>query len=240
MEQDFLSNTELYFSNSIDEKQRLAIIEDKEAKHISKVMRHSIGDELNITNGKGDIFVCKIVDTDKGNLFCKIIETKKYLEEYPDFVFCLPRMKKNDRFEIAIEKCVELGITNFIVYQAERSIAKGEKLERWNKISQAAMKQSLRSFSPEIEFKKSLKEINKLEGDKIIFVQNSEKNILEYLNSQDRKSRAKKYLIFGPEGGLSEEEISLMKNSTKLSLTKNRLRAETAIITAASVIAISK
>lgn len=238
MEQDFLFNTELYFSNRIDESQKLAVVEDEEARHIARVMRHSVGDELNITNGNGTIFVGKIIEVDKKNVFCRILKKKKYPEEYPDLVFCIPRMKNNDRFEFALEKCVELGITNFIVFEAERSIGKGEKIGRWNKVAMAAMKQSLRSFLPWIEFKKSLKEIGKLEGSKIIFEQNSENNFLAYLKEEESKTGEIKYFIFGPEGGLTENELSLMKNSHKLRLTKNRLRAETAIITAASAIAL--
>ncbi len=237
MEQDFLSNAELYFSNRIDEKQSLAIVEDLEAKHISKVMRHSVGDELNITNGKGEIFKTEIIETDKKNIFCRILKKQIYLEEFPSSIFCLPRMKNNDRFEFALEKCVELGITNFIVYQADRSIAKGEKIERWMKVAQSAMKQSLRSYLPKIEFEKSLKGISNREGKKVILEQNSKINFMGFLRTDEFISSEKKYFIFGPEGGLTSEELDLANNSIKLRLTGNRLRAETAIISAASAIA---
>ncbi len=46
-------------------------------------------------------------------------------------------------------------------------------------------------------------------------------------------------LIFGPEAGLTEKDLSKIANPIKVYLTPNRLRAETAIITAASIIAVN-
>ena len=70
--------------------------------------------------------------------------------------FCIPKLKYSDRFEFALEKCTELGITNFIIFDSERSIHKSDKKERWEKIVLSAMKQSLRSYLPNITVINSL------------------------------------------------------------------------------------
>lgn len=233
MARDFLSNIELYYSSPNNFQSGSVKIEGDEAKHILRVMRHVIGDTLHVTDGQGKIAIGDIDKIENGSVELKIKETKKYDNDFANITFCIPRLKNTDRFEFALEKCIELEITNFIVFESERTVAKGEKLERWNKIALAAMKQSLRAYLPKIEFSKSLKEIIKRPGEKILFEQNSNQKFTEYLK---KINNDKKYLfIFGPEGGLTDDELNT-GNAVEMKLTENRLRTETAVITTASLI----
>ncbi|MBL1214113.1 MAG: 16S rRNA (uracil(1498)-N(3))-methyltransferase [Ignavibacteriae bacterium] len=236
MDQDFLSNIELYYSPS-PIKNDVITIDGDEFKHLTKVMRHNSGDTIYVTTGSGVIYKSEIINITKVELNCRIIENYIYKDNFKNIVFCLPLLKSTDRFEFALEKSVELGITNIIVYKAERSVAKGNKLERWNKIALAAMKQSLRSYLPKIEFKESLKEINNFEGDKILFDQNFVKSINWYAdNLSKHSSSSKQYFIFGPEGGLTDNEIQTFSNPIKLKLAANRLRSESAAVYAAAIL----
>ena len=122
------------------------------------------------------------------------------------------------------------SITNFIIFDSERAIRKSDKKERWQKIVLSAMKQSLRSYLPNIEIVNSLNEILNLDGRKILLEQNSEKKI----SGAKINHYEKYYFIFGPEGGLSKEEMNLFDEKYKLA--DNRLRTETAIIKCASLI----
>lgn len=235
MQPVFLSDVELYFSpnvvgNSIE-------IAGEEFHHIKDVMRHKIGDEIFVTDGKGVIYKTEIERFDKKSLAAKIISTTNHPNRFANITFCIPRLRSTDRFEFALEKCVELGITNFIVFDSQRTVAKGEKLDRWQKILAAAMKQSLRAWLPNVKYCKSVKEITELEGTKYFFDQNAEQTLSTILNSQF--SIRKSFFIFGPEGGISEEELKIANAELKIKLTENRLRSETAIVTAASIIATS-
>ncbi len=146
----YLSNIELYYSSQIKNKNEIIINEAEDFKHIVKVMRHSIDDEVYVTNGEGKIFKSKISEINKNSLTAIIEDTMEYENKFSNITFCIPKLKSPDRFEFALEKCVELGITNFIVFDSERTVAKGNKIERWNKILISAMKQSLRSYLPKI------------------------------------------------------------------------------------------
>ena len=199
-------------------------------------MRHSVGDELYVTDGKGTIYKTSIIETCSNTVTLRIIKRIQYANQFENITFCLPRLKSNDRFEFAMEKCIEIGITNFIVFNSERTIAKGEKLERWNKIALAAMKQSLRSYLPNIRFVKSFNQLNEFDGKKYIFDQNAEIKLTDMFADGSFAEDKKKYFIFGPEGGLSEGEITAIRNYELISLTPNRLRSETAIVTAAALI----
>lgn len=234
LNQEYLSNIELYYSTDVVDG--YIQMSAEESRHISKVMRHSVGEELYVTDGKGSIYKTSIIEACSSTVTLRIIERIQYTNKFENVTFCLPRLKNNDRFEFALEKCIELGITNFIVFNSDRTIAKGEKLERWNKIAQAAMKQSLRSYLPKIQFIRSLDKLNELDGKKYIFDQNAEVKLSDNLVNHSNFLNEKKYFLFGPEGGLSDKEISNINNSELTSLAPNRLRSETAIVVTASLI----
>ena len=232
LNQEYLSNTELYYSSDISDG--YIQIHEEESKHLLKVMRHKVGDQLYITNGEGKIFKSTIIETCSTSVTTRILNVINYKNPFREITFCIPRLKNNVRFEFALEKCIELGITNFIVFNSERSIAKGEKLERWNKIALSAMKQSLRSFLPEIIYFNSFEKFNSIDGKKIFFDQNGNNSIQDFINSSSFNPETKNIFLFGPEGGLTDGEISQIKNAELIFLTQNRLRSETAIVTAAS------
>jgi len=198
-------------------------------------MRHKIDDEIFVTDGCGKIFTCKIVEASKAFFSVEILSYEAYQNKYENIFFCIPKLKNPERFEFALEKCVEVGITNFIIFESMRTVAKSDKVERWEKILLAAMKQSLRSYLPKIHSLTNFKNILALDGTKILFEQNAKKKLSELKLAKDKKY----YFIFGPEGGLDKKEIELAGGNSFYQLTENRLRSETAIVFAAAQISIN-
>ena len=226
----YLSDIELYYSSPENISNNEIRISGDDYKHIVKVMRHSVGDEIYVTDGKGEIFLSTIEDIKKDFLVASEKKALKYENEFSNIFFCIPKLKSSDRLEFALEKSTELGITNFIIFDSERAIHKSDKKERLGKIALSAMKQSLRSYLPVITAINSLKDIYKLEGNKIVLEQKSEKKISELKINREENY----YFIFGPEGGFTKEELNLFDEKYKLA--DNRLRTETAIIKCASLI----
>ena len=234
---EYLSDIELYYTPEVS-GDSLELTGD-EYKHITKVMRHSLGDTLHVTDGSGNYFKSRIEEISKNRVIARIKNRQKYNNQFENIYFCFPRLKNNNRFEFELEKSIELGITNFTIINTERTIPKGAKLERWNKISLAAMKQSLRTYLPTIEYLTSLEKLNSLKDDKIVLDQDGDGSLIDYLNFYRKEFSDKKfYFIFGPEGGLSKIEISKILDNKILTLTKNRLRAETAVISTATAISL--
>ena len=230
MKTNHLSNIELYYSPKEKFAGNEIILDDEEFKHAVQVMRNSVGETIYITNGSGSIFRCKIISINKKKLQAEVIEEIKKKNEFENIFFCIPKLKNPDRLKFAIEKCVELGITKFILFDSERTISKSSKVQRWEKIALAAMKQSLHAYLPEIKLK-SLSEISELNGEKILFDQNALEKFT-FIN----QSNTNYYFIFGPEGGLTEKEINLFKGAKKFSLGSYRLRSETAIVKCVSLL----
>jgi 16S rRNA (uracil1498-N3)-methyltransferase len=234
LELEHLSNIELYYSEPGNFSPDLAVISGDEFLHITKVMRHKIGDEVYVTNGLGKIYSTELISISKSEVRLRIKKEYNYENRFNNITFCIPKLKSHERFEFALEKGVELGVTNFIIYESIRAVAKGSKIERWKKITLSAMKQSLRSYLPVVDEIKSLNEIAEMDSEIILFEQYSAKNIKDLKIKRDKKYT----FVFGPEGGLDQKELDLVSNGQIYNLAENRLRSETAIINAVSILAV--
>ncbi|MDP1994675.1 MAG: RsmE family RNA methyltransferase [Ignavibacteria bacterium] len=226
----YLSNIELYYSQPDYFSGNSVKVIGEEFAHLTRVMRHKIDDDIYVTDGCGKIYTCQITNVDKTFLTAEILSVETYVNKFQNIYFCIPKLKSPERFEFALEKCVELGITNFIIYESMRTVAKSNKVERWEKILLAAMKQSLRSYLPKIHSLTNFKNILELDGTKILFEQNAQKKLSELKLSDDKNY----YFIFGPEGGLDKKEIESAGTENLFQHTENRLRSETAVVYAAS------
>ncbi|HEX2865972.1 MAG TPA: RsmE family RNA methyltransferase [Ignavibacteriales bacterium] len=232
MVSDFLSNVELYYTPASRIKEGGLLIEGEESEHITRVMRHSLGDELYVTDGEGRIFLSEITGIEKSLVRARIHSERNYENRLKNIFFCMARLKSQDRFEFALEKSVELGVTNFIIFDSQRSIPKGGKVERWQKVLTSSMKQSLRSFLPKVSHLGSISEVMKLPGEKIVFEQDSKLSFRKFTPQENKNY----YFVFGPEGGLDKKELSMFSEENSYFLTENRLRSETAVIMAAAVL----
>jgi 16S rRNA (uracil1498-N3)-methyltransferase len=227
---EHLSDIELYFTPAELIQGNELQLEGKEFHHSVNVMRNSVGDILFVTDGEGSIFKCKISKVNKTELSAQIIDHQQFEDKLINIWFCIPVLKNTDRLKFAFEKCVELGITNFILFTSRRSIPQKINPDKYRKTALAAMKQSLRTFLPNI-ISASFTEIADLSGNKIHFDQKSEKVFDGRMNLNELT-----YFIFGPEGGFDKLEIELVNPEKHFTLSSNRLRSETAIIKCASLL----
>lgn len=234
MPQEFLSDIELYYSSNITSD--LITLSGDEFRHAFQVMRHKIDDTLFVTDGNGNIFESSILEIGKLSLKTKISGTRYVESPFKNISVAIPRLKNQDRFEFAIEKSIELGITKFIIFESERTIAKGSKIERWEKIGLAAMKQNLGAYLPQFQFFTKFIELLNRNDEVIAFDLHGTKKWSTFIQSEIDLSKTY-LLLFGPEGGLTNEELNMIINP-KYYINRNRLRAETAVISAVSLMQI--
>lgn len=226
---EYLSDIELYYSPEIADGDLKTELKGEEYHHSVHVMRKRIGDTIHITNGKGFLFSGVIDKIKKEALTITLTNQRFFENKLSNITFCFPVLKNPDRFKFMLEKCTELGVSEFILFNSVRSIVKVQSSEKWKKTLISAMKQSLRTYLPSISVVENFNKLLNLNGKKIVFDQKAEK-----IFSKDIIRDEEFLLIFGPEGGLTDEELSITTDVYKIS--DNRLRTETAIIKCASLV----
>jgi len=145
--------------------------------------------------------------------------------------------KSNDRFEWFLEKATEIGVTEITPIICERSERKMVKYKRLQKVVQAAMKQSLRSYLPQLNEAVSLNDFLEKEQKGLRFIahcEDSEKTDLARRVAPDQEVT----VLIGPEGDFSHDEIKAAENRGFLSVSLGdaRLRTETAALVACTIV----
>ena len=213
-------------------------VEGEEFSHLTHVMRKREGDVIHVTDGSGMVYQAVIESIIRKTARCSVTSKENRLHEpVADVTLAVALLKNPSRFEIMVEKTVELGVAQIIPIVTSRTISRNAKTDRWRKIAVGAMKQSLRCVLPNISepipFPVFLASITA--GSKFIPHQKEQHSFREKLNdSRDSRST----VCVGPEGGFTEEEIESAMNRgfQPVSLGPRRLRSETAAIVAASLL----
>ncbi len=223
------------------------LITGDDVKHIGKVLRLKVGDKINISDGNSTEYICELDLIDKKEVVCNIIEKFQNKTESPICITLFQGLPKAQKMELIIQKGVEIGIKNIIPVLTERVVVKTEtrdisgKIERWNKISKEAAKQSGRGTILElnnpITFKEAIESLNKFDLAVIPYENQQGIGLKKVLRNLD--SNVKNVAIFiGPEGGFEEEEVNyaIEKGVHPVTLGPRILRTETAGLVASSII----
>ena len=210
----------------------------EESKHIVKVLRKNIGDTVHITNGQGWLFAAEISVPNINKCTAKIVSKTHQPKHDYNLHLAVAPTKMNDRYEWFLEKATEIGIDTITPIICDHSERKVIKIERFERILQSAMKQSLNCYLPKLNEAISFKDfINKdFSGD--LFIAHCEETDRKSLKKQLKKNTNVTILI-GPEGDFSVKEIeqALQNKFIPVTLGETRLRTETAAIVACHSVA---
>lgn len=226
-------------------------IEKEDVNHIKNVLRAKIDDEIEICDfNTSKNYICKIEKIEDKKIDCKIIkEINSNNIESKIKVTIFQGLPKADKMELVIQKSVELGVYDITPVKMKRCVVKLDekdkikKIERWQKISEVASKQSGRNIIPKINNIQNIDEIckNIKDYDMLLIAYEKEKeNFLkaELKKLTNIKDNIKIGVVIGPEGGIDEEEIQKFKeNGAKIITLGNRiLRTETVALNILSII----
>lgn len=243
-----------YFINqNADENQRFFITSKEDIHHITNVMRNTIGNKIIVTFNNKVAYKTEIADITNEAIEIKLLDQLQINTELPYDITICSGLIKADKYEWLIQKSTELGANNFIAVEMDRSIVKlqtnkvTKKIERWQKILKEAAEQSYRLIIPKISFKSNLNEIydtiNQYDYILLAYEDEAKRGEVSLLKKtlQKFKTNDRILIIFGPEGGFSENEIDLFKDvSVNVGLGPRILRAETAPLYALSAISFEK
>lgn len=215
------------------------IIDTEDVAHISRVLRLGIGDHVTVCDSQGTDYEAEIAEMEQKQIVCSITE-KRASESEPNIkVTLFQGLPKASKMEYIIQKTTELGISEIVPVKLSRCVVKidnkkdeRKKLDRWQKISEAAAKQSGRGIVPQISEIMTLDEVIKRSKEfDLFFVPyecEEQKTLKEVLLSRpDIKTVG---FIIGPEGGFDPAETEKLRENgiDTVTLGKRILRTETA------------
>ncbi len=231
------------FFTTVDQAAENVYINGDDAKHIITVLRMRVGEKAILCDDGIDYF-SEITQINKNEVAFKIIDSKKNDAEPSIYLHLYQCMPKSDKMEFIVQKATELGVSEITPIISRRCVSKpdekscNKKIERYQKITLEAAKQCGRGKIPHVNNFTTFNEcLNQLKNDDlgIIFYECGGEKINKIIEA---KAFNTVNIIIGSEGGFDGDEIeaAIKKGYKAATLGTRILRAETAPITAISIL----
>lgn len=196
------------------------------------------GEQLNLTDGKGNLLTAKIISNHKKHCEVKVSDSYFTPQNARKITIGISLLKNNSRFEWFLEKVTEIGIHEIIPMICKRTEKQKFRKERMQSILIASMLQSQQSWLPQlfdpIGFDSVV--INSKHHQKFIAhcIEEEKRNLSDLVN----ESLSSQIILIGPEGDFTSEEVNLAieHHFDAVSLGNTRLRAETAGLVASTLL----
>lgn len=203
----------LFFSDQISSGSK-QVLQNDEAHHAIKVLRVNIGELIKISDGVRNWVSGPIIEIAKKELIISITDRGEIQSTMPELVL-VQAITKSDRNKEMLELAVEAGVDRIIPWQADRSISKwqSDSTQKWQAGIKQSCKQARQIKLPQLMKVMNTSEVVKLigsEGFGIVFHEGAPTKLSEITIPN---SLTAVYLIIGPEGGISEQELELFQNA---------------------------
>lgn len=207
---------------------------EEDSKHCVKVLRMGEGDTIEVVDGNGNLYTCRISMAHPKRCAIEVLDKEQQPPHWGHrIVLAIAPTKNLDRIEWLVEKCVEMGVDRIIPLRCHNSERTVLKTERLKKIMVAAMKQSLKATLPQLDEMTSIMDViaEGVEGTRCIAYCDA------MLPREQRRTLPSVYrpgsdvmVLIGPEGDFSPEEVQAATAAgfVPVTLGESRLRTETA------------
>ena len=231
-----------FYIEQFDTTSSLITLNEETSKHIVQVLRMQAGEQINLTDGKGNMLTAEITIAHKKSCVVSIKAANVKPQVLRKVSIAISLIKNNSRFEWFLEKATEIGVTEIVPLICERTERQHFRYDRMKGIIVSAMLQSQQTWLP------VLQEPVKFENLKMMQVENALKLIAHceeteknaFSNFQINKF-SNCIILIGPEGDFTEDEIQLALSHQFVAVTlgETRLRTETAGVVAAALLCIT-
>ncbi len=203
----------LFFSDQISSGSK-QVLQNDEAHHAIKVLRVNIGELIKISDGVRNWVSGPIIEIAKKELIISITDRGEIQSTMPELVL-VQAITKSDRNKEMLELAVAAGVDRIIPWQADRSISKwqSDSTQKWQAGIKQSCKQARQIKLPQLMKVMNTSEVVKVigsEGFGIVFHEGAPTKLSEITIPN---SLTAVYLIIGPEGGISEQELELFQNA---------------------------
>lgn len=208
---------------------------ESDSAHCARVLRMRPGDTIEVVDGRGGLYMCRIADAHPRHTAVEIVSRTALPKVWDGSItVAIAPTKHNDRMEWLVEKLTEIGVDRIVPLRCRHSERKDINRERLEKIAVSAMKQSLKAILPRVEPMMPYPAFLDSCTDAQRFIAYCDPSIPRLLMAREYRPGLDTAILIGPEGDFAPEEITaaLDRGWTPVSLGDNRLRTETAALVA--------
>ncbi len=228
-----------FYINDYNDTQKQIVLNEETSKHIVQVLRMKVGEQINLTDGKGGLLTCEIIDDHKKHCTVHVKSKTENPKLKRTITVAISLLKNTNRFEWFLEKATELGVSEIIPLVCERTEKEKFRQDRLQGIVVSAMLQSQQCWLPVLHEPVQF-------GDLVIRQFDNCQKLIAHCVAGNKQSldyqlisKSSNQLVFiGPEGDFTPKEIELALHHqfTPVSLGETRLRTETAGVLAAALL----
>ena len=229
-----------FYSESIVTGATTHVLEEEASRHVVQVLRMQNGEQLQLTDGRGNLFTAAITDNNKRHCLVNILTSTFQPPAQKKVVIGISLVKNAHRFEWFLEKATEIGVTEIVPLLCSRTEKQHFRMDRMKGILISALLQSQQSWLPLLHEPQRINNyLNALPAGtatkKMVAHCKAEEPRMELLSCQPFNDTI---LLIGPEGDftIDEVELALQHDFKAVSLGSTRLRTETAGIVAATML----
>jgi 16S rRNA (uracil1498-N3)-methyltransferase len=237
-----------FFAPSLDPGDETVVLPREEAEHLSRVLRVGVGDSVAVFDGRGHEFLARVAGIARGATGEVRLQVLSRIEPPPEPAVALTLVQavlKGDKMDDVVRDAVMMGVAAvqpMVTTRAEITVAalmRG-KVDRWQRVAIASVKQSRRAVLPEIRVPLTFENVLAEPGGslRLMFVEPGagEAESVDTLRAQPAPADAA--LFVGPEGGWTEREVAAARAAgvRLVTLGKRTLRADAVPIAAVSVL----
>lgn len=225
---------------------RQAVFTDEQQKQLKYVLRMKAGQDVALFDGSGREFVARLEAHGPSSLAAGIVEIREPDVEPPVKLTVMQSLPKGDKVDLVLQKCTELGASEFLIISTERSVPRisagrlDTRLQRWRTIVKEAAEQSGRVRLPDVDgvipFRHALARVQNYDKSVIAWEGDNDTTLFSAVGGLSGTSEVA--FIIGPEGGFTADEVAAARQAgaVPVSLGKRILRTETAAIVGCAIL----
>jgi 16S rRNA (uracil1498-N3)-methyltransferase len=203
------------------------VIEGSDARHLARSLRARVGEEIEVIDPAGYMLTVRLDAVTPDRVEGAVVSERPHQPEPAARITIAIANLPAPALELVLSRCTEAGAYGFCVFQAERSVARGSKPERWKTICREAAMLAGRLRVPEAVARASLQEVLATQEHPVMLARDAPQSLARLAAPRDLT------LLIGPEGGWTERELALAPVTA--SLGPRNLRADTAALVALAV-----
>ncbi len=233
-----------FYSNEIKIDVIHFVLNEETSKHVVQVLRMQNGEQLQLTDGTGNLFTAEITDNNRKNCAVKILNTTSKQRPAINVTIAISLVKNSNRFEWFLEKATEIGVSEIVPLLCNRTEKQHFRHDRMKNILISAMLQSQQTRLPVVheptKYIEYIRNITEKGFQQKFIAHCEEETSKEQLVAKLLKVSKERLILIGPEGDFTNDEIAeaLQNNFSPVALGNTRLRTETAGVVAASLLCI--